>query len=97
MAAKRIAIITGATQGIGLAAATSLAKDHGYHVIIAARNATAATKVVTSLQDSGHSASALQVDISSDMSIRAASASVSFCGERLWTPRCSRQQRGCSP
>lgn len=73
---QKIALITGATQGIGLATATSLARDHNYHVIIGARNLEAAARVASELQSSGHAASALELDISSEASVAAAVASV---------------------
>lgn len=67
-----IALISGANQGIGLAAATLLAKNHAYHVIIGARNASAGAKVATTLRDSGLQASSVQLDLCSQPSIDAA-------------------------
>ena len=69
---KTVAFISGANSGIGLAAATQLAKDHGYHVIIGSRNAAAGEKVVAALISDGHSASSVQLDVTSDESITAA-------------------------
>lgn len=67
-----IALITGANQGIGLATATSLAKDHGYHVIIGSRNSAAGEKAAKSIEAAGGKASSVQLDLTSDDSITAA-------------------------
>ena len=69
---KTIALISGANSGIGLAAATQLARDHGFHVIIGSRNAEAGGKAAAALKEDGHSASSVQLDITSDESIAAA-------------------------
>jgi NAD(P)-dependent dehydrogenase (short-subunit alcohol dehydrogenase family) len=69
---KTIVLISGANTGIGLATATQLAKDHGYHVIIGSRNVAAGEEVAATLVTSGFSASSIQLDISSDESIAAA-------------------------
>lgn len=67
-----ITLISGANQGIGLATATSLAKDHGHHVIIGSRNLEAGEKVAASLQAEGYKASSVQLDLSSQSSIEVA-------------------------
>ncbi|KAF2846069.1 NAD(P)-binding protein [Plenodomus tracheiphilus IPT5] len=67
-----VALVSGANQGIGLAAATRLAKEHGYHVVVGSRNADAGAKVAASLQESGYKASSVQLDLSSEESISAA-------------------------
>ena len=67
-----ITLISGANQGIGLATATKLAKDHGHHVIVGSRDAEAGVKVAASLKAEGHAASSVQLDLSSDSSIAAA-------------------------
>jgi NAD(P)-dependent dehydrogenase (short-subunit alcohol dehydrogenase family) len=69
---KIIALIYGANTGIGLAVATQLAKDHGYHVVIGSRNEAAGTEVAITLVADGFAASSVQFDISSDESIAAA-------------------------
>ncbi|MCJ1475115.1 hypothetical protein MMC13_003775 [Lambiella insularis] len=69
---QTIALISGANAGIGLAVATQLAKDHGYHVIVGSRNLAAGEKVAAALVADGHSASAVQLELSSDESIAAA-------------------------
>lgn len=73
MSAKAtIALISGANAGIGLATATLLARDHGFHVIIGSRKADAGQNVAASLAADGYSASSVQLDILSDESITAA-------------------------
>ena len=73
---KIVTLITGANQGIGLAAATSLARDHGHHVIIGSRSAEAGAKAAEELKGKGYAASTVQLDLSSDDSIAAAARSV---------------------
>ena len=73
MASKRtIAFITGANQGVGLATAKILAKDHGYHVIIGSRNREAGEKAAADIKAAGASASSVQLDLTSKSSIKAA-------------------------
>ncbi|KIW20787.1 hypothetical protein PV08_01365 [Exophiala spinifera] len=69
---KTIALISGANTGIGEATARILAQDHGFHVLIGSRNLEAGQKVADSITSQGHSASAIQLDITSDASIAAA-------------------------
>ena len=69
---RTIALISGANSGIGLAVATDLAKNHGYHVIVGSRNEAAGKEVATALTTNGSLASAVQLDITSDDSIAAA-------------------------
>lgn len=69
---KTIALISGANTGIGLAVATQLARDHGYHVIIGSRNEAAGDEAATALVADGLTASSVQLDLSSDESITAA-------------------------
>ncbi|GAM91292.1 hypothetical protein ANO11243_093400 [Dothideomycetidae sp. 11243] len=72
MASPPIALISGANTGIGLAVATQLARDHGYHVIIGSRSASAGQSAAETITSAGHSASSVQLDITSDESIAAA-------------------------
>lgn len=75
MSAKQtFALVSGANAGIGLAVATQLAKDHGYHVIIGSRNAAAGEQVAAALVADGYSASSVQLEVSSDESIAAATS-----------------------
>lgn len=71
---ETVALISGANSGIGLAVATRLATYHGYHVIVGSRNAAAGEKVAAALMADGHSASSVQLDVSSDKSIAAATS-----------------------
>lgn len=73
---KTVVLISGANSGIGLAAATQLARDHQYHVIIGSRNAAAGEKVATDLVAAGLSASSVQLEVTSDESIAAAIGSI---------------------
>lgn len=57
---------------IGEATAKILARDHGFHVLIGSRNLEAGEKVATSITSQGYSASAIQLDITSDASVTAA-------------------------
>jgi len=69
---QRIALISGSNTGIGLAIATSLARDHGHHVIICSRNAGAGAEAAKSITDLGFSASSVKLDLLSDEDISAA-------------------------
>lgn len=71
-----ITLVTGANQGIGLATATRLAKEHAHHVIIASRNAEAGVKAAESLQAEGHKTFSVQLDLTSQSSIHSAAATI---------------------
>ena len=73
-AKENVALISGANSGIGLAVATQLAKDHGYHVIVGSRNAAAGQKVAATLVAEGYLASSVQLDITLDKSVAAATS-----------------------
>lgn len=64
-----VALVTGANSGIGEAVAHQLAKQPDHHIVIAARNPEAGAKVVADIVAAGHSASSVQLDLTSDESI----------------------------
>ena len=72
----RVAFISGANQGIGRAVAVRLAKEYGFAVIIGSRNLSAGQAVADELRAAGHTATAVQLDVTSDESIAAAVAAV---------------------
>jgi NAD(P)-dependent dehydrogenase (short-subunit alcohol dehydrogenase family) len=78
-----IALVSGGNTGIGLAVATRLAKEHGYHVTIGARNAAAGAQVAASLSSLGFLASSLQLDLTSESSITAAAQHIESTYGRL--------------
>ncbi|KAL4807912.1 hypothetical protein BDV18DRAFT_136369 [Aspergillus unguis] len=71
-----LVLITGATQGIGLAAAQILASKHNYHVLIGARNPETGEKTALALREAGHLATFVQVDLTSEQSIKTAVATI---------------------
>jgi NAD(P)-dependent dehydrogenase (short-subunit alcohol dehydrogenase family) len=71
-AQKTIALISGANQGVGRAAAISLAKNHGYHVLIGSRSLASGDEVAQEINSEGYTATAIQLDLTSDDSIKAA-------------------------
>ncbi|KAJ5321294.1 carbonyl reductase [Penicillium atrosanguineum] len=72
MSTRPLALITGANQGIGLAVAQSLARDHSFRVLIGCRNIDAGEKAASELRSDGHEASAIELDLTSSDSIQAA-------------------------
>jgi NAD(P)-dependent dehydrogenase (short-subunit alcohol dehydrogenase family) len=63
MAEQEIALVTGASKGIGAATALALAKA-GFHVILTARNAKSLEKIEEQIFEAGGSATIAPVDIS---------------------------------
>jgi 3-oxoacyl-[acyl-carrier protein] reductase len=71
----RIALVTGASQGIGRACALTLAKA-GAHVALAARNTTKLSEVAAEIEASGGKAFPFELDLASEESIKAGAKAV---------------------
>ncbi|MFE6996819.1 SDR family NAD(P)-dependent oxidoreductase [Microbacterium sp. NPDC057659] len=71
----KIALVTGANRGLGLAAARRLAQD-GAHVIIAARRPDAAADAAGRLSAEGLSASGVVIDVTDAATVRAAASEI---------------------
>lgn len=68
MSAKKVAVITGASSGIGSAAAVHLARA-GFHVYLGARRLDRLETLCASIASEGLSASAFELDITNDASV----------------------------
>jgi len=73
--AEKVALVTGATRGIGFETARQLA-DAGVHVLLAGRNRDKAVEAALKLQSEGLSVEAISLDVTSDRSIAAAAEDV---------------------
>jgi 3-oxoacyl-[acyl-carrier protein] reductase len=68
---KRVAVVTGASRGIGAAIALALAKQ-GRHVVLLARNAEKLEEVRKAVEAAGGSAAAISCDVSDAAALTAA-------------------------
>lgn len=71
----KIALVTGANRGIGLAVARRLARECG-HVILAARDTDTGAEAADRLSREGFSASGIAMDVTDSASVRRAAAEV---------------------
>ncbi|KAF9880519.1 short chain dehydrogenase family [Colletotrichum karsti] len=78
-----VALITGGNAGIGEAVVRQLAKIPNFHVIIGSRSLESGAKVADSLNQEGHSVTAIQLDITSDDSVVKAMAEITESHGRL--------------
>ncbi|KAF4430472.1 short chain dehydrogenase family [Fusarium acutatum] len=69
---RTLALVTGSTQGIGLAVAKELAIKHNYHVLLGVRNIKAGEEIASGLRKDGHQASVVELDLNSPESINKA-------------------------
>ena len=76
---KKIALVTGASRGLGLETARRLGRRDGYTVIVGARAAAAGERAVQDLRDDGVEAEMVILDVTSPASVADAAGQV---GER---------------
>ena len=75
---QRIAVVTGASSGIGAATAERLAGE-GYHVVLAARRIDRLDEVATRIAQTGGSAQVNQVDVADRQQVDALAAALTRC------------------
>ena len=73
---SKIALITGANKGIGLETARQLARDHGFTVLVGARDETRGQEAADELKNAGLDAHFLRIDPTDAASIAKAKAKV---------------------
>ncbi|KAL7928953.1 hypothetical protein V8C35DRAFT_207489 [Trichoderma chlorosporum] len=80
---SKIALVTGANQGIGFEIAKSLASKPGYHVLVGSRDTQRGIDAAKTLQEQGLKAETLTIDITSEKSIAEAVKQVTSKFSRL--------------
>src|SRR5690348_3238239 len=78
--AGRLAVVTGASRGIGAATAAAMAAA-GAHVVLAARDQRALDGVAGRIQDAGGRATPVPTDVSNETAVRRLFAEVSAAGQ----------------
>jgi NAD(P)-dependent dehydrogenase (short-subunit alcohol dehydrogenase family) len=73
---NKVALITGANKGIGLETARQLGRDHGFTVLVGARDATRGEAAAQALRDEDLDAHFLLLDVTDTSSIEAAAHQV---------------------
>jgi NADP-dependent 3-hydroxy acid dehydrogenase YdfG len=76
---QRVAVVTGASSGIGAAAARKLALEAGYHVILAARRRDRLHRVLSHIRRDGGSAEDRQLDVTDRAAVAAFAGSLERC------------------
>ncbi len=74
-----VAVITGASSGIGAATAARLATTGGYHVVLAARRADRLDEVAASVREQGGSAETRLLDVTNRDAVKAFATSLERC------------------
>jgi NADP-dependent 3-hydroxy acid dehydrogenase YdfG len=75
---RRIAVVTGASSGIGAATAAKLA-EAGYHVVLAARRLDRIEALAAKIQGNGGQAEARQLDVTDQPAVDALAGSLQRC------------------
>jgi NAD(P)-dependent dehydrogenase (short-subunit alcohol dehydrogenase family) len=65
---KKIAVVTGANRGLGLEISRQLARDHGFHVVLAVRDTAKGAAAAQRLRDEGLDVASVALDITQDES-----------------------------
>ena len=80
---RKIALVTGASRGLGLETARGLGRRDGYTVILGAREAASGERAVQDLRDDGIDAELVLLDVTSPAGVTRAAGHVGECHGRL--------------